>query len=293
MRSIFNFLLLPFAAIFTESVIAADLATSIVPQSGFFEGVGVNGSSVNFDNQHVYAGGTTWQPGPIIGYGAGSTDFMLDSNSAPVPAIQGGYFKHFSSSRWMWGGKVTYSYLNISSDRNLLIPQTGGVAETVGGVTTTEPFAGNYSVQNYRQTINHQISLIPFIGRAFEKSYLYLGAGPNFSQTKMSIENMASPIAFVNGLPISPTGVGNGSNYSTNQWLFGGVAMVGATYFINPTWFVDISYSYSMTQTKTSRWGGPWSDTLPNGSLRIGNNTGTSSGSVNTQAFSVSINKSF
>ena len=293
MRLFFNILLLPFAAIFTETVIAADLDPSLVPQSAFFGGFGVGGSSVNFENQHVYAGGSTWQPGPVIGWGAGSTDFMLNSSSALVPVIQAGYFQHFSSSRWMWGGKISYSYLNINADRDLLIPQTGGVTETTNGVTSTYPFAGNYTVQSYRQTINHQISLIPLIGRSFEKSYLYLGGGPTFAQTKMSIENMASPIAFVNGLPISPTGVGNGSNYSTNQWLFGGVAMVGATYFINPTWFVDLSYSYSMTGTKTSSWGGPWSDTLPNGSTRIGNNEGTSSGSVNAQAFSISINAAF
>jgi opacity protein-like surface antigen len=293
MRSFFNIFLLPFIVIFTGTVNAADLAPSLVPQSAFFGGLGVNGSSVNFANQHVYAGGTTWQPGPVIGWGAGSTDFMLNSSSAPIPMIQVGYFQHFFDNRWMWGGKIFYSYFNVSTARNLLIPQTGGVTETTGGVTTTEPFAGNYTIQTYRQTINHQISLIPLIGRSFKKSYLYLGGGPTLSQTKMSIENMASPIAFVNGLPISPTGVGNGSNYSTNQWLFGGVAMVGATYFINPTWFVDLSYSYSMTGTKKSSWGGPWSDTLPNGSARIGNNAGTSSGSVSTQAFSVSINAAF
>ena len=293
MRLSFNIFLLPFAAIFTGSAIAADLDPSFVPQSAFFGGLGVSGSSVNFANQHVYAGGTTWQPGPVMGWGAGSTDFILNSSSAPVPVIQAGYFQHFSSSRWMWGGKISYSYFNVSADHSLLIPQTGGVTATTNAVTTTYPFAGNYTVQTYRQTINHQIALIPLIGQSFEKSYLYLGGGPTFSQTNMSIENMASPIAFVDGLPISPTGVGNGSNYSTNQWLFGGVAMVGATYFINPTWFVDFSYSYSMTGTKTSSWGGPWSDTLPNGSTRIGHNAGTSSGSMNAQAFSVSINAAF
>lgn len=293
MRSFFNIFLLPFAAIFTGSVIAATLDPSLVPQSAFFGGLGVSGSSVNFANQHVYAGGTTWQPGPVIGWGGGSTDFMLNSSSAPLPIIQAGYFRHLSRSQWMWGGKIFYSYFNVSADRNLLIPQMGGVTATINGVTTTYPFAGNYTVQTYRQTMNHQISLIPLIGRSFEKSYLYLGGGPTVVQTKLSIENMASPIAFVNGLPISPTGVGNGSNYSTNQWLFGGVAMIGTTYFINSTWFVDLSYSYSMTGTKASSWGGPWSDTLPNGSTRTGNNAGTSSGSVNTQAFSVSINAVF
>lgn len=293
MRSFFNIFLLPFALISTESAIAAELAPALVPHSAFFGGLGVNASSVNFTNQHVYAGGTTWQPGPIIGWGAGSTDFKLDSSSAPVPVIQAGYFQHFSSNRWMWGGKISYSYLNISADRSLLIPQTGGTTETTNGITTTYPFAGNYTVQTYRQTMNHQISLIPLIGPSFEQSYLYLGVGPTFCQTKMSIENMASPIAFVDGLPISPTGVGNGSDYSTHQWLFGGVAMIGATYFINPTWFLDLSYSYSMTGTTTSSWGGPWSDTLSNGSARIGQNSGISSGSVNTQAFSVSINAAF
>jgi len=293
MRLTFHIFLLPFVAIFTGTVIAADLAPSLVPQSAFFGGLGVSGSSVDFKNQHVYAGGNTWQPGPVIGWGAGSTDFMLDISSALVPLIQAGYFQHFSSSQWMWGGKMSYSYLNINANRNLLIPQTGGVTETMNGVTSTYPFAGNYTVQTYQQKINHQISLIPLIARSFEKSYLYLGGGPAFVQTKLSIENMASPIAFANGLPISPTGVGNGSNYSTNQWLFGGVAMIGATYFINATWFLDLSYSYLMTNTTASSWSGPWSDTLPSGSMRIGNNAGTSSGSVNVQAFSVSMNAVF
>jgi len=293
MRVFFHIFLSAFVAIFTGTVIAADLDPSLVPQSGFFGGLGASGSSVDFKNQQVYAGGSTWQPGPVIGWGAGSTDFMLDISSALVPAIQAGYFRHWSSSRWMWGGKISYSYLNINANRELLIPQIGGVTETVNGVTSTYPFAGNYTVQTYQQTINHQISLIPLIGRSFERSYLYLGGGPALVQTKLSIQNMASPIAFVNGLPISPTGVGNGSNYSTNQWLFGGVAMVGATYFINTTWFLDLSYSYLMTNTKSSSWSGPWSDTLPSGSTRIGYNAGTSSGRVNVQAVSVSMNAVF
>ena len=68
--------------------------------------------------------------------------------------------------------------------------------------------------------------------------------------------------------------------------------MIGATYFIDPNWFVDIFYSYSITGTKTSGWGGPWTDTDINRAnvSRTGTNTGTSSGSVNTQALSILIN---
>ena len=37
--------------------------------------------------------------------------------------------------------------------------------------------------------------------------------------------------------------------------------MVGATYFLDRTWFLDANYSYAMTAAKSSTWGGPWSDT--------------------------------
>ena len=202
MRSLFNIGLLLLTSILARSVIAAHLEASLVPHSAFFGGLGVSGASVNFESQRVYAGGTTWQPGPIIGWGAGSTDVRLSTRSALVPVIQAGYFKHFSSRPWTWGGKISYSYFNVSTERGLLIPQTGGVTETTHGVTTTSPFTGNYTVQNYRQTMNHQIALTPLIGRSFEKNYVYLGGGPTFAQTTTSIENMASPIAFVNGVPL-------------------------------------------------------------------------------------------
>ena len=65
---------------------------------------------------------------------------------------------------------------------------------------------------------------------------------------------------------------------------------MGATYFIDRNWFVDINYSYAMTATKTSTWGGPWSFDPVIGGARTGTNNGTSSGNVTTQAVSFSIN---
>jgi hypothetical protein len=213
----------------------------------------------------------------------------LDTQTALAPTVQAGYFQHFSGTPWMWGGKVSYSYLDIGSARNgLLIPQSGGF--TQDGQFT--PFVGNYLVQSYRQTLNQQISFVPFLGRSFERSYLYLGAGPTVAQTKTSIESITGFEA-VAPFPTSPTGIGQGSNYSTSQWLWGGIAMVGATYFFDRTWFLDANYSYAMTGTKSSNWGGPWSDTTLTGVPRVGTNRGISSGSVNTQAITVSINAAF
>ena len=276
------------------SAIAAN--KSIVPQSAFFGGLGGGWSSGSFGNQDVYGKGTSYSP-PYgthtaqIGSAAGSTGLELDSQSALSPVIQAGYFQHFSESQWMRGGKISYSYLGIgSANSQQQIPQAGGFTED-GAYT---PFTGNYLVQSYRQTINQQISLIPLIGRSFERSYVYLGVGPTTVQTKTLIENITG-FESAAVIPTTPTGIGLGEKYSTTQWLFGGVAMLGATYFIDPTWFVDISYTYSMTGTKTSGWGGPWTDTdiARNYVSRSGTNTGTSSGSVNIQALAITINKAF
>ena len=276
------------------SAIATD--KSIVPQSAFFGGLGGGWSSGSFGNQDVYGKGTSYSPPYLlhtaqIGSAAGSTGLELDSQSALAPLIQAGYFQHVSGSQWMGGGKLLYSYLGIgSANSQQQIPQAGGFTED-GSYT---PFTGNYLVQSYRQTINQQISLIPLIGRSFERSYVYLGVGPTTLQTKTLIENITG---FENAaaIPTTPTGIGLGEKYSTTQWLFGGVAMLGATYFIDSTWFMDISYTYSMTGSKTSSWGGPWTDTdIARGNVpRTGTNIGRSSGSVNIQALMITINKVF
>lgn len=291
-----------FLALAAGSAIAADKsvvppsAKSFVPQSAFFGGLGGGWSSGSFAHQEVYGKGTSYSP-PYpantaqIGSAAGSTGLDLDSQSALAPEIQAGYFRRVSGSPWMGGGKFSYSYLGIGSAKSAQqIPQAGGF--TQNGVYT--PFTGNYLVQSYRQTINQQLSLIPFFGRSFDRSYVYLGLGPTAAQTKTSIYNITG-FEDVAVIPTTPTGIGLGKKYSTTQWLFGGVAMVGATYFIDPSWFVDISYSYSMTGTKTSSWGGPWTDTDTERDdvTRTGTNTGTSSGSVNIQALAISINKAF
>lgn len=283
-----------FLALSTDSAIAAD--TTVLPQSAFFVGLGGGWSSGSFGNQTVYGKGTSYSPpyGPNsaqVGSAAGSTGLELDSQSSLAPTVQAGYFKHFSHSPWIGGGKLSYSYLNIGSAQSALqIPQAGGFTEN--GIYT--PFTGNYLVQSYRQKINEQISLTPLIGRSFDRSYLYLGLGPTAIQTQTFIEGITG-FENVAIIPTTPTGLGLGQKYSTTQWLFGGSLVLGLTYFIDPTWFMDISYAYSVTGTTTSTWGGSWTDTDINRQRvsRTGTNTGTSSGSVNIQALMITINKAF
>lgn len=36
-------------------------------------------------------------------------------------------------------------------------------------------------------------------------------------------------------------------NFSGSAWAFGGAATVGATYFLDSFWFVDLNYKYAVT----------------------------------------------
>jgi len=68
--------------------------------------------------------------------------------------------------------------------------------------------------------------------------------------------------------------------------------MLGGTYFLDKSWFLDFSYTYSMTQNKTSNYystfNNPGSPNSYSGSL-IGSSTGTAS----IQTLGLTMNKLF
>jgi hypothetical protein len=76
--------------------------------------------------------------------------------------------------------------------------------------------------------------------------------------------------------------------------VFGAAAMVGATYFFNPTLFVDINYMFARTGTNTSTFSSPF--TNPNGTggtTNQGTMNGTAAARTTTQAVTVTIDRLF
>lgn len=272
---------------------------SIVPQSAFFGGLGVSQNRVNFNNQQTWAMGTTLAPAgptnpPISGAAGGGTGVNLSAQNSTAPSVQLGYFARLKNSNYLWGAKFSYSYLGATSQvNNQLIPQSGGYTNATGGYST---FTGNYLTRSYQQTISNQISFTPFFGQTFSKGYLYAGAGPSISQVKTNINGITG-FADLFGFPSNISG--SLQSYSASQWVVGGTATVGGTYFFDTSLFLDLNYSYTQTKNTTSNWGGPWSKRgiwSPGGFNNVnytGTNTGTSSGNVATQALTVTLNKAF
>ncbi len=259
------------------------------PGAGFFFGLGGGYNSVNFGDRDIYVQGVSnvFQ-GPTLvanGFASGTNNVNMPAQSTLAPDVQIGYFQHFADSRWLWGTKFNYSYLNsTAAASSFLVPQAGSF--TMGGVVT--PFTGNVPIGSFETSVTHQLTWLVVLGRSFDAFTVYLGAGPSLSQIQTKYTNIAG-FALLNGVPslIAPR-----DNYSTSGWVAGGAVSLGATYFVAPNWFLDFSYTYDATLNQTASFSGPFTNTSM-GYTTIGTLSGNSSGHLTTQSFNVSLNVLF
>lgn len=135
------------------------------------------------------------------------------------------------------------------------------------------------------------MALMPFIGRSFERSFVYIGAGPTLSQLRTNLNGLIG-FADINGTRTDVSG--NPVNFSSSGWVYGGAAVVGTTYFFDPSWFLDFNYTLAMTSNQNGSYSSPFSNPNgTNGSTILGTLVGNSSGKVVTQGVTVTINKTF
>ena len=223
------------------------LTGSIVPNSAFFLGLGASANWTNFGHQHVYAIGTSnvFTDGVLSASGSaqGPTNIHMEDRFAFAPSFQGGYFQRFGASDWLWGAKLSYNYLGATStNTNSIIPQFGTFT-TIANPTPV-PFSGPAYVRAAQTSLLQEIDLIPFLGHAFGQSYVYAGGGPTLSQTRTRLNGLVG-FALVDGGIVDQSGAPQ--DFSSSSWLVGGAAMVGVTYFLTPTWFLDLNYTYAVT----------------------------------------------
>ncbi|MFD2032271.1 hypothetical protein ACFSKM_21865 [Ancylobacter dichloromethanicus] len=179
-----------------------------MPFEALFLGVGGGFGSTSFNDPYLYAQGVSEisQGGVPVAVGAagGSTDPGFGSDGRLAPIVQFGGFRHFDGSDWLWGAKFTYGYLDASSSvANLPVPQSGGYENLTDDPSTS--FGGNVVVHSYETRITHQISFVPFIGRSYEKMFVYAGAGPTVSRVESNLDGVIG-FAEINGQHVDVTG---------------------------------------------------------------------------------------
>lgn len=273
---------------------AAAQEGSVMPDRAFYFGLGGGFSDNHFGSQTVYALGTSdiFMDGDLIATGIADGPAPVDVPNASglVPSVQAGYFHHMPGGEWILGGKFTYNYLNSSSSvENIRLPQAGSFTYTETGVT--EPFLGNAVARNFKSTVKHQIALVPYVGRSFGNGFVYFGAGPTLTETQTDIDGLVG-FADINDTRRDISGAPQ--NFSASDWVVGGTATVGLTYFLDSSWFVDASYSYATTRDSRSDFVSTYQyENTSNGQVTVGDLIGDSTGRVATQSIVVTLNMAF
>ena len=264
--------------------IAQQSTDSLVPNSGVYVGLGIDANSTQFNGQTLSGTGVTTDTiagRSASGIGSGETGVVFGPAKSISPSIQVGYFQKFQDSSYLWGTKFSYSYIGGSpaTTYNVQLPQ-------YGTFPNGKPLTGGDAVtSSYQKSITNQLSLIPYFGKSLEKGIVYFGIGPTYSQVRSTTNGLVG-YAKIDGRTLDVSGAPQ--SFIASQWVYGGAAMLGGSYFINKNWFIDLSYNYAMTQNKTSNRVSPFSNP-PTTGLLIGSSTGTAT----VQTVSLTLNKLF
>jgi len=264
--------------------IAQQSTDSLVPNSGVYVGLGIDANSTQFNGQTLSGTGVTTDTiagRSASGIGSGETGVVFGPAKSISPSIQVGYFQKFQDSSYLWGTKFSYSYIGGSpaTTYNVQLPQ-------YGTFPNGKPLTGGDAVtSSYQKSITNQLSLIPYFGKSLEKGIVYFGIGPTYSQVRSTTNGLVG-YAKIDGRTVDVSGAPQ--SFIASQWVYGGAAMLGGSYFINKNWFIDLSYNYAMTQNKTSNRVSPFSNP-PTTGLLIGSSTGTAT----VQTVSLTLNKLF
>jgi len=263
-----------------------------MPKEGGFVGLGGGYNSVNL-SQNLSAAGVSnvYTGGALVasGQAGGPASPFHDNQNTFAPEVQAGYYDHFGNPNQLFGLKFLYKYLGTTStDSHVDSFQVGSFTSQ-----TAASFVGNVLINSAQTAINHNMALMAFTGHSFLNSFVYFGAGPTLFKTKSHLYG-ATGFADINGVHADITGAP--TNFSFSKWMWGAAAQIGLAYFFSPSWFLDFSYTYSITGRYTSNVSGPFSSSTTSGGVTY-TDTGTLYASTNqrvtSQAFSLSINKSF
>jgi hypothetical protein len=127
------------------------------------------------------------------------------------------------------------------------------------------------------------------IGRSFANSNIYIGAGPVLFGTDTDI-NGATGFAALDGAHFDITGMP--TNFSSSDWMWGGAAQIGMTYYLDASWFLDFNYTFAMTREYSTDYSAPFASAA-DGYTDTGTLFVTTRQRVTSQAFAISINKQF
>jgi hypothetical protein len=88
-------------------------------------------------------------------------------------------------------------------------------------------------------------------------------------------------------------GKGAPQSFTSTNWNYGAAAIVGLTYFLALSWFLDLSQGFSMPNARTTYVTSPFNNPGDGTIAFSGTLIGTYTANLSTRAQSITINKAF
>lgn len=211
---------------------AGDQGPVSMMQSGFYGGVGGSWNTVDETFNSL-----------LLTSAANSAEDHYDiSDNRFAPMVQLGYWAPWRTE-WLWGIAAQWKHLYYNSfneDSNL------GQHLQNASFASINIFGPNVIRDFSSQTrINNEVMALFYLGEQFKHSYVSLGLGPVLFTTRSNVyvSSVHHPIG--GGDNLLSTGV------QSNNILWGGAAQAAYNYYINPTWFLTVSYTYAQSAKRT------------------------------------------
>lgn len=169
-----------------------------------------------------------------------SHDHYDASNSRLAPMIQIGYWAPLRCN-YLWGVGTQWNYLgyktpNDNTSRGQYIPNATFSSINFFGPEVRRDFSS-------QTRLNNKFLFLAFLGMSARNGYVYLGIGPALLTASNSI--------YVSSIH-TPNGTGDNltsGSVTAHKTLWGGALQVGYNYYIEPTIFLNMNYSYLASGT--------------------------------------------
>lgn len=213
---------------------------------------------------------------PPNGIFSGSSRSWTSTGSSSAFELQAGYFQEITESPWLWG--FSFFYQNTNTIATNHARRYINLKNRLVGVTDQIKIAATQT------KVTDELMLPVFAGYSLPDSFVYLGVGPALFRAQHSL--YASSDAH------SALYIGNLGTFSNTNWVWGGAAQAGLAYYIDPTWFLNLHYTWAGSANYAMNRARSFSPDA-NGGLNAGTLAYRSTQRLITQELGISINKVF
>ncbi len=257
-----------------------DKSTSALNQTGYY--VGLGGSYIwDRVNAHSAATLNAISGVPPLGRFTGTTGDYAHFGDGLAAEANAGYVQQFSTRNWLWGLELMYQYAQIKATAQGANKDGGSYIDLIDPAINVTDLITMARVQT---KVTDLLLLPAFIGHTYSKGFIYLGAGPALFRAQQTVYNSSdTDLGYY---------IGNIMSFTNTKWMWGGAVQAGLAYYLNPSWFLKLNYTYALTANYSFDNNVAYSQSN-NGGLNNGSVFFNVSQRVSTQIAAISINKLF